>query len=499
MMPQHSKNRVIVFITVWFGQSVSLVGSGLTGFALGVWVFQQNGSVTQFALIGLFTVLPRIILSPLAGSLVDRWDRRWAMIVGDAGAGLSTLMLVLLLHAGRLEIWHIYLLVAASAAFSTIQWPAFMAVTSLLVPKENLGRANGLVQLGQAVSEILAPAMAGVLLLSMGLQGIILIDVATFLVAVLTLLLVRFPTLPPTAIDQSTRASWRLDISYGWQYITTRPGLFGLLLFLTTVNFLWGMVGALITPMILGFTSSANLGFLISIAGGGMLCGSLAMALWGGPRRRIHGVLSFELLSGACFLMMGLRPSFWPVALGVFGAHTTIAIIYGSNQAIWQSKVAPAVQGRVFATQQMLAKAAAPLAYLLAGPLAERISEPLLTPNGLLSGSAGQIIGTGPGRGIALLFIAMGLLKMAVSLAAYLNPNIRLVEEALPDVVIGRAEPASAQTHLPPSGNDVKLPADLGKDFQSQIKVGPGMGGCVHHPHPGGAARHGRKPERHGK
>lgn len=443
-MPQYEKSKAIVFIIVWFGQSVSLVGSGLTGFALGVWVFQQNGSVTQFALIGLFTVLPRIILSPVVGPLVDRWDRRWAMIVGDAGAGLSTLILVLLLQAGRLEIWHIYLLVAASAACGTIQWPAFMAITTLLVPKQNLGRANGLVQLGQAASEILAPAMAGVLLLTIRLQGIILIDVTTFLVAVLTLLVVRFPTSPPAAAHQSTRGSWRQDISYGWQYLAARPGLIGLLLFLTAVNFLWGLVGALITPMILGFTSSANLGFLISIAGGGMLVGSLVMTVWGGPRRRIHGVLSFELLSGACFLLMGLRPSFWPVALAVFVAHTTIAIIFGSNQAIWQSKVAPAVQGRVFATQQMLAKAASPLAYLLAGPLAERIFEPLLTPNGLLSGSAGLVIGTGPGRGIALLFIAMGLLKMAVSLAAYLNPSIRLVEEMLPDVVIDRAEPASA-------------------------------------------------------
>jgi len=444
MMPQNRRNRMKVFIIVWFGQLVSLIGSGLTGFALGVWVFQQIGSITQFALIGLFMVLPRIVLSPLVGPMVDRWDRRQAMIVSDAGAGFSTLILVLLLYTGRLQIWHIYVLAATSAAFGTIQWPAFMAVTTLLVPKKNLGRANGLVQLGQATSEILAPALAGVLLLTIELQGIILIDVATFLVAVLTLLLVRFPRPQPTAVDQLKRDSWRQELSYGWQYITARPGLFGLLIFLTAVNFLWGMVGALITPMILGFTSSANLGLLISIAGGGMLVGSLVMTVWGGPRPRIYGVLNFELLSGACFLLIGLRPSFWPVALGVFGAHTTIAIIFGSNQAIWQTKVAPAVQGRVFATQQMLARAATPLAFLLAGPLAERIFEPLLAPNGPLSSSVGQAIGTGPGRGIALLFIMMGIIKITVSLAAYRNPNIRLVEKTLPDVVINRSYPASA-------------------------------------------------------
>ena len=431
-------SRMTIFYIVWLGQVVSLVGSGLTSFALGVWVFERTGSVTQFALIGLFTVLPRVLLSPLIGPLVDRWDRRWAMILSDAGAGLSTLIIVLLLHGGRLEIWHIYLLAAVSAAFGTIQWPAYMASTTLLVPKGNLGRANGMSQFGHAASEILAPALAGTLLLTIGLGGIILIDFTSFLFAVLTLLLVRFPKPQMTTSAESKpgEGSWWHEIAYGWTYITARRGLLGLLGFLATVNFIWGMVGALITPMILGFTSSDILGVIISVAGTGMLVGGLAMSIWGGPKRRIYGVLSFELLSGACFMLIGLRPAFWSTALGVFGAHATIAIIYGSNQAIWQSKVAPEVQGRVFATQQMIARAATPLAFLLAGPLAERVFEPLLAANGPLVASVGGIIGTGAGRGIGLLFILMGVAKIVVSLSAYLSPSIRYVEDGLPDVVV---------------------------------------------------------------
>ena len=187
------------FLTVWLGQSVSLIGSGLTSFALGVWVFERSGSITQFALIGLFAVLPRVLLSPLAGIIVDRWDRRRAMILSDAGAGLCTLSVVLLMTAGRLEVWHIFLLTAASSAFSALQWPAYMAAITLLMPKQHLGRANGLVQLGRALSEILAPALAGILMSVIGLQGVILIDFATFGFAVLTLLPVRFPIqdLPP--------------------------------------------------------------------------------------------------------------------------------------------------------------------------------------------------------------------------------------------------------------------------------------------------------------
>jgi hypothetical protein len=159
------------------------------------------------------------------------------------------------------------------------------------------------------------------------------------------------------------------------------------------------------------------------------------MGIWGGLQRRINSVLGFEFLSGICFLLMGLRPSFWLIAIGAFGAHVTIAIVYGSNQAIWQSKVAPDVQGRVFATQQMIAKAASPLAYLLAGPLVDNLFDPLLATTGALTKSIGQIIGFGSGRGIGLLFIMMGILKMAVVVVGYAHPRIRFVEDELPDAI----------------------------------------------------------------
>jgi len=431
------------FLLLWFGQAISLLGSGLTSFALGVWMFERTGSATYVALIGLCAVLPRVLLSPLVGTFIDRWDRRTVMILSDAGAGCSTLFIASMLATGRIEVWHIYLAVAVSAAFGAVQWPAYTATTTLLVPPEQLGRANGMMQLAQAASDVLAPAMAGVLVQRIALQGVILIDVTTFLFAVFTLLLIRFPRLAisaPAHETEKTDTFWQ-QLTYGWTYINARPGLRGLLLFSTVVNFLWGMVGALITPLILNFTTSANLGLIISIAGGGMVLGSLAMSAWGGPRRRIHGVLRFEFLSGLCFILIGIRPAFWPIALGVFGAHCTIAVIFGSNQAIWQRKVAPEVQGRVFATQQMVAKAAMPLAYLLAGPLAEWVFEPLLATGGTLAPSVSAIVGTGPGRGIGLLFVVMGVIKMGVALAGGLNPRVRLVEDELPDITLQNLQP----------------------------------------------------------
>ncbi|MBN1218457.1 MAG: MFS transporter [Anaerolineae bacterium] len=427
---------MVTFITIWLGQSISLIGSGLTGFALGVWVYQTTGSATQFALIAVCTALPRIGLSPLAGALVDRWDRRWAMIIGDSGAALGTLAIALLFFSNQLEVWHIYLATAFSSAFSTLQWPAYAAITPLLVSKEKLGRANGLVQFGRAASEILAPALAGILVLAIQVQGVILIDVATFVFAVTTLLLVRVPHPPSTTKEKTGKGSLWREVAYGWTYLTARPGLMGLLIFLATVNFFWGMLAVLITPMVLSFTSADALGVIISVAGLGMLTGSLVMTAWGGPGRRIYGVLGFEMFSAASFVLMGWQPSAWLIALGAFTAHLAIAIIFACNQALWQSKVAPEVQGRVFATQQMIAHATMPLAFLVAGPLVDYVFNPWLMPGGMLANNAGPFIGIGPGRGIALLFMVMGLIKFGVALAGFLNPRIRLVEDELPDTIL---------------------------------------------------------------
>ncbi len=430
-----------VFSIVWAGQCVSVIGSGLTQFALGLWVYQQTGSVTRFALIALASVLPRLLFSPLAGVLADRWDRRRMMMFSDLIAGIGTLVIAWLFFTNQLAIWHIYLLTAISAVCNTFQWPAYTSAVTLLVPKAQLGRANGMIQFGQAAAEILTPTLAGVLLVTIKMWGVLCVDVLTFLFAVGTLVFVRFPRQAGVQKHPSLRSSFFKDAAAGWRYITDRPGLVGLLLFFAIVNFLWGMVGALIVPMILNFASPDVLGLVISCAGGGLLTGSVIMSLWGGPKRRIFGVLNFELLSGLCFLLIGLRPSAALVALGAFGAHFTIAIISGSNQAIWQTKVPPEMQGRVFAMQQMVSNSMKPLAFLLAGPLADRVFEPLLAPNGALAGSLGQIIGVGPGRGIALLFLFMGCIKIVVAASAYGSPHIRRVEEELPDVISSTSQP----------------------------------------------------------
>jgi MFS family permease len=423
------------FGIIWFGQLISLVGSGMTGFALGIWVFQETGSVTQFALISLFVTLPTILLAPFAGALVDRWDRRWVLILSDAGAGLSTLIVALLLFSGRLEVWHIYLTSGLSSAFSSFQWPAYTAATTLLVPKRHFGRASGMTQFGQAAAQIISPALAGVLVVTIEVQGVILLDFATFLFAVFTLLMIRIPKPAMSAEAEEAKGSLLQEAVFGWQYIRARVGLLGLLLLFAATNFTVSIASVVFTPMILAFSDAAVLGSLLSIGGVGMLLGSIVMSAWGGPKRKIFGVLIFEAILAVSILLAGIRPDVTLLGVSIFGAFFTLPIVNGSSQAIWQSKVTPDLQGRVFSIRRMIAWSSQPLAYLLAGPLADRVFEPMLQPDGALAGSVGKLIGVGPGRGIGFLFILLGVAGLASIVVAALYPRLRNVEDELPDAV----------------------------------------------------------------
>ena len=438
-MVQRPTAAIPVFILIWFGQMVSLIGSGLTGFALGIWVYQRTGSVTQFALISLSTTLPGIIISPIAGALVDRWNRRWTMLLSDCGAGLSILFFALMLFTGRLEVWQIYLATSASSTCNAFQWPAYSAATTLLVPKQHLGRASGLIQLGQSIAQLISPVLAGVLIVSIQIPGIILLDFATFLFALVTLLSVRFPEAKTVGGSAVGKGSLLREATYGWTYITARPGLLGLVIFLAISNFLMGVIEVLATPLVLSFASPAVLGTVMSIAGSGMLVGSVVMSTWGGPPRLINSVFGFMLLSGLCIFVAGLRPSAQLFALAAFLFCFGLPIINGCIQVILQRKVVPDVQGRVFALMRTIAGSSLPLAYVVAGPLADRVFEPLLTTGGPLAGSIGQLIGVGPGRGIGLMFITLGALTMMATIVAYQYPRLRLLEEELPDAITNPA------------------------------------------------------------
>jgi DHA3 family macrolide efflux protein-like MFS transporter len=437
------------FMMVWLGQMISFIGSGLTSFALGVWVFQKTGDITQYALISMFFVLPGVLLGPLAGTLVDRWDRRKAMFISDLGAGLSTLSIAVVYLLGGLQVWYIYLAVFMNGAFGSLRMPSMQAAMTLMIPKKNLGRTSGMMEIVQIGEYLIAPTVAGGLMGSIGLAGIVMIDFSTFLVAISILLFVRIPRATATGEGRAGQGTVLQEAVYGWKYIMARPGLAALMVLFAFTNFTTEMTVVLFTPLILSFASTAKLGLAMSLCSSGFLVGGLLMSIWGGPKRRVPVMMTLMILLGVFSAMIGLRASVGLIVVSGFLATLTVPIISSSNQVIWQKKVAADVQGRVFAIRRTITLATPLVTYAIAGPLSDRVFEPLMAVNGALSGSFGQFLGMGPGRGIGLLFVCMGLLLTLVTAIGCFSPRLRKVEEELPDAVTAQLARVKTDKKLP--------------------------------------------------
>lgn len=424
------------FFVVGTGQIFSMFGSELTAFVLGVWLYETTGLATAFSWMALAAALPGVLLSPVAGVLVDRWNRRTVMVLADAGAAVGTVVLIWLAFQGQLAVVWIYLVVAVSAAFGSLQFPAFSAAIPMMVPKDQLGRANGFMEAGTAAARLLAPLTAGFLLAAIGLAGVFTIDLVTFFLALVTLLAVHIPSprrMTTTTGTEGDKPSLVAEAMEGWHFLRRHPALMTLLLLFLCTNFVQGFVIVLLTPLVLSFASAADLGVVMSVAGLGLFAGGAWMSLTGGPQRRVRAIFVCFALQGSILFLGGVQPSVALVAVAACVYSLCTPVIIALNQSIWQAKVPPAVQGRVFAVRRMVALALAPLAFFIAGPLADGVFEPLLTEGGALAGTVGAWIGTGPGRGIGLMFILLGIGLLVVLALAAGNHRLRTVEHAIPD------------------------------------------------------------------
>lgn len=422
------------FFTVWVGEVLSALGSGMTSFALGVWVYDRTGEVTQYAMIGLMALVPAIVISPIAGALVDKWNRKKVLLIANGGPALTTLAALLLFTYGTLEVWHIMVVAAINSLCGAFFWLAFSASTTLMVPKAQLGRASGMVQIGQAISQIGAPVSAGFLVGRFGLSPVLLVDFLTFLVALGTIAVTFIPQPEPAqeGAQSSKKRIWE-DSLLGLSYIIRRTGLFMLLLYFAAFNFSFSMVIVLATPFVLTFSSSEVLGQIMSAGGIGMLLGSLVMSIWRGAEHKVRLIMLVGFLAGFPICLGAIWTT--PVTIGAcaFFLLATMPFVTASSQVIWQTKVPPALQGRVFAVRSFVALSAMPLAYLLTGPLADRLFEPAMIEGGAWVGALGGVFGSGPGRGMALMLFGAGLLCILSSVISYLNPRLRHLEKEVPD------------------------------------------------------------------
>ena len=423
------------FLIFWIGQLVSLLGTAMSGFGLTIWVYERTGSATALSLMGFFFVTPMLIISPLAGALVDRSNRKLMMMISDLASGLATIAILGFYLTGELHLWQLYIASAFMGLFQAFQWPAFSAAITTMLPKEQYGRANGMMALAESGSGILAPILAGALLAFIGLGGILAIDIGTFVFAILALLIVRVPQPIATQVGQESKGSLWKESMFGFHYILKRPSLLGLQIVFLVGNFLSSIAFTLAAPMVLSRTGNNELalGTVNSIAAIGGVMGGAIMSAWGGTRRKVHGVLSGWSLSGLFNALFGLGKSVPVWSATEFAGGLLAPWINSSNQAIWQAKVAPDVQGRVLSIRRLIAWVSMPAATLVAGPLADYVMEPAMQPGGALAPIFGPLVGVGPGSGISLIILVAGLLTTLVGLGGYSIRVIRDSEAILPD------------------------------------------------------------------
>jgi MFS family permease len=401
------------FLTIWLGQLMSAIGSGLTAFALGVFVFQKTQSATNFSLIILFAFLPAFVLLPLGGVLADRFDRKIMMIIGDAGAVIGLLFILLAMISGSIELWHIYAGVALSSVFAAVQNPSYKAVVTDLVSEEMYSQASGLIQLAGSAQYLISPVIAGFLMSIFDIKLVLIIDIITFLIAAAAVFVVKKQDAAP---PKQEKPEFLRDMAESFHYLISRQEVLCLVLLTTMVCFYVGLLQSLFGPMMLSLTNARVLGVTLSVSASGMLVSSLVIGIFGIRKSKVL-ILSWSLaLAGLFYALMGLFTTVALIMVFGFLFFSTLPFLNTSLEVLIRSNVDNAKQGRIWSMVYAISQAGYILAFGSAGFLADRLFNPLFYSGGALSQTIGQIIGTGQGRGIGFLFVISGLLVSTLAL-----------------------------------------------------------------------------------
>ncbi|HVK98211.1 MAG TPA: MFS transporter [Dongiaceae bacterium] len=423
-----------LFYFLLFGQSLSVLGSTLTNFALGVWAYKTGGNVTDFTLIAIASTLPGILLGPFIGSLVDRLDRKWLLFWAQLGSATGTFTLAALYWTDALQVWHIILVVPIASLCGSVLQIGFSAVVGTLVPPGGLSRANGVLGLVFGVVQLGSPLLAGLALDHLGLKGIFAIDLMSYVIGLLSLLVISLPSV--IRKEKETKSSLWQDVVEGYLFLKSKPGVLGGLYLFTLIWFNVSAVQILMLPLVLSIGSSTDLGFIQSMAGAGTLIGGLLMVAWKGPERKAFGILVPAVVIACILVVMPMRPEIaWLAGCAVL-IMMAAPIAAVCSQTLWQRKVPVHFHGRAFSLRKSIMKAAQPLAFLSAGLFADHLFNPMMMEGTVVSRVLGPVWGVGEGRGVAVMISLFGVISLIMVILAWLTPAIRRGDIDLPDETV---------------------------------------------------------------
>ena len=415
------------FLIVWSTQNLSTLGSAMTSFALVVWSYQQQGSALTTALLSVCSYVPYVALSIFAGSLGDRWDKRRTMAMCDTFAALTTLAVLALLKTGQLALWHLYLLNALNGLMNAVQYPVSEVVVTLLTPKDQVQRVSGLLSLSQSLTTLLSPVLATALLGLLGLEAVIVFDLATCAAAVGTLLWgVEFPETPPAEKVPLTRSAGE-----GVRWLLNQRGVLDLILFLACINLIASMYNAALPAMLLSRPGGGEtvLGLVEAVTGLASLAGSLLASALPEPRSRVRVICNSLLVSMSTenlLLALGRGPVVW--CCGAVLGWLLIPVMNTNMNALLRLRIPVEMQSRVYAARNTLQFFTIPVGYLLGGALVDRFFEPLMAslPEGALLRT---LLGSGKGTGAAALFLVIAGAGVLVCLAFRRDRRLWELEE----------------------------------------------------------------------
>lgn len=416
------------FFIVWSTQNLSILGSAMTGFALVIWSYQQQGSALTTALLSVCSYAPYVLLSVFAGGLGDRWNKRKTMALCDAFAALTTLTVLALLRTGRLEIWHLYVLNALGGLMNTIQNPVSEVVVTLLTPKDQVQRVSGLLSLSSSLVSLLSPVFATAVLTLFGVEAVILFDLATCAAAVLTLVFwVRIPEAPAPAEKAPLMQSAR----EGLRWLRDNRGVLDLILFLAAINLIASVYNAALAPMVLSRSGGGEtaLGVVQTFTGIANLAGSVMVTLLPAPKSRVRVIcdsLLFSMSTENLLLALGRSPGVW--CFGAVLGWVFIPVMGTNLEALLRLHIPVELQGRVYAARNTLQFFTIPVGYLLGGWLVDSVCEPLmagLTGDALLV----RLLGEGKGSGAALVFLVIAAAGVLVCLGFRRDRHLWALEE----------------------------------------------------------------------
>ncbi|KEQ23271.1 MFS transporter [Paenibacillus tyrfis] len=413
------------FLIVWSGQLFSAIGSGLTAFALGVFVFQKTQSAMDYSLIILFNFLPSFLMLPFTGVLADRFDRKKMMILGDAGSIAGILFILFIMMSGNVDLWHIYLGVALSSVSAAIQIPAYKAAVSDLVSEEQYSQASGLIQLAGSAQYLISPMIAGFLVSYFDIKLVLILDIMTFVIAVAAVLVITKREAAPR--QQDNRNFFR-DLTDSFRYLLSRKGILWLVVLTSMVCFYIGLLQSLFGPMVLALADSRTLGIALSLSATGMLVSSLLIGVFGLKQSKVFILSLFLALAGLFYALMGLFPAVAMIIVFGFLFFVTLPFVNTSLEVLIRTNVDNENQGRVWSMVYAISQVGFILAFGSAGFLSDHVFNPLLLPDGALSQTVGQLIGTGQGRGIGLLFVLSGLFVSLLGLMIGRVKKIKALE-----------------------------------------------------------------------